>query len=164
MGQGTESCGGYEIDDDPYEDGLGMGDWLQKSGATINVSDMTLSHIRNTRERCKALAHTASFSNETDKWNAWIDIFDNELDRRKSSAVAGYKPKTEFVSQAKTPARGQKLSLNCHCGKPYTARVADLKRGWGMSCSRRCASIRREYGRPEPTVAGKPWRQHLKVT
>lgn len=32
----------------------------------------------------------------------------------------------------------------CHCGKSFTARVADVKRGWAKSCSKRCAAIARE--------------------
>lgn len=40
-----------------------------------------------------------------------------------------------------------KAEMKCHCGCVYKARVADLKRGWGTSCSKRCAAIRRDYGK-----------------
>lgn len=33
----------------------------------------------------------------------------------------------------------------CQCGRKYTARKADLKRGWGLSCSKTCAAIRRTH-------------------
>jgi hypothetical protein len=41
-----------------------------------------------------------------------------------------------------------KVELVCHCGQHYFAREADIKRGWGLSCSKSCAAIRRDYGRP----------------
>ena len=37
----------------------------------------------------------------------------------------------------------------CHCGKEYDAREADLKRGWGYSCSKSCAAKRRDFGYPK---------------
>lgn len=37
----------------------------------------------------------------------------------------------------------------CHCGKEYNAREADLKRGWGYSCSKTCAANRRDFGAPK---------------
>lgn len=38
-------------------------------------------------------------------------------------------------------------TMQCHCGLIYQARSADLKRGWGLSCSKSCAAIRRDFGR-----------------
>ena len=32
----------------------------------------------------------------------------------------------------------------CWCGTNYQARQADIKRGWGGSCSKSCAAIERE--------------------
>lgn len=37
-----------------------------------------------------------------------------------------------------------KIQMTCVCGKEYQAREADLKRGWGKSCSKSCASKKRE--------------------
>lgn len=37
--------------------------------------------------------------------------------------------------------------MECHCGDIYIARQGDLDRGWGLSCSKRCAAIRRDFGR-----------------
>lgn len=53
---------------------------------------------------------------------------------------------------------GKTVELICHCGCKYTARVADINRGWGMSCSKSCAAVKREFGRPNPRYAesGKP--------
>lgn len=41
-----------------------------------------------------------------------------------------------------------KREMICHCGEHYMAREADLKRGWAKSCSKSCAAIRRDFGRP----------------
>ena len=43
-----------------------------------------------------------------------------------------------------------KVELICHCGERYFAREADLKRGWGKSCSKSCAATKRDFGRPNP--------------
>jgi hypothetical protein len=32
----------------------------------------------------------------------------------------------------------------CACGAKYTARLADIKRGWAKSCSKSCAATKRE--------------------
>lgn len=34
--------------------------------------------------------------------------------------------------------------MTCKCGTVYKAREADIKRGWGKSCSKRCAAKKRE--------------------
>ncbi len=41
------------------------------------------------------------------------------------------------------------VQMICHCGAEYSAREADLKRGWGYSCGKSCAAIRRDFGRPK---------------
>ena len=33
--------------------------------------------------------------------------------------------------------------MTCHCGKKYTARKSDVLRGWGKSCSKHCAAVKR---------------------
>jgi hypothetical protein len=42
-----------------------------------------------------------------------------------------------------------KVQMICHCGNEYTAKEADLRRGWGYSCGKSCAAIRRDFGRPK---------------
>lgn len=34
--------------------------------------------------------------------------------------------------------------LVCHCGKKFSARTADVARGWARCCSKACAAIARE--------------------
>lgn len=47
--------------------------------------------------------------------------------------------------KAKTQSRGATKQVNCKCyGKPFTARVADLQRGWGKFCSKSCKAKKQE--------------------
>lgn len=41
------------------------------------------------------------------------------------------------------------VQMLCHCGTEYPAKEADLKRGWGYSCSKSCAAKRRDFGAPK---------------
>lgn len=52
------------------------------------------------------------------------------------------------------------VKLKCACGAIYTKRTADIERGWGKSCSKRCAAIKRTSPRPNATFldgAKVPW-------
>ena len=40
-----------------------------------------------------------------------------------------------------------KRKCNC-CGKEYEADTRNLKRGWGLCCSKRCAAKQRERNKP----------------
>lgn len=149
MGQGTESCGGYDLDFDEYDDDSLMdGMWTQKNGSRISVTKMTEGHLKSTIKMCERLARSATFTNERDKWNEWVDVLETELSRRVVTTPKPVKSKPAVIQ----PARGSKKWMVCHCGKHYQARVADLKRGWGLSCGKSCAAVRREFGRP----AAKP--------
>ncbi|MER2492347.1 hypothetical protein [Catenovulum sediminis] len=46
-----------------------------------------------------------------------------------------------------------KVELRCFCGQVYMAREADIKRGWGKTCSKSCAAIKRESKKPNATCA-----------
>ncbi len=41
------------------------------------------------------------------------------------------------------------VEMVCHCGELYDAREADLKRGWGYSCSKSCSAKRRDFSLPK---------------
>ncbi len=156
MGQGTESCGGYEHDYDPYEELIIKGEWTQKDGGGISVSVMEDSQIRNSIRLCLKNSANASFSCDSDKWDGWVELFENELERRRSnpSLSIARKPSPQKPRKKKKAPKGlvihnvTRQEMKCSCGTVYSAKTADLKRGWGLSCSKRCASIRREYGRP----------------
>lgn len=36
------------------------------------------------------------------------------------------------------------MKRGCKCGKSFYAKISDVKRGWGNSCSKSCAAQRRE--------------------
>ena len=148
MGQGTDSCGGYEHDYNPYEDGLILGDWTQRDGSKINVSKMSVRHLKNSKRIAEQAVYEACFECDKEMWQDWVDVFDKEIwDRGKIK-----KDKPKNTKSKPTTTRGSKVIMICHCGNEYEARTADINRGWGLSCSKRCASIRREFGRP----AAKP--------
>lgn len=179
MGQGTESCDGYYVEYDPYDyaESNGYEFWTERSGARIRVSEMSDRHIRNTIKMCKQLAATSSFSCDVDKWEEWVDVLEGELCDRarfgrvvrdaKRNVVKKPLPRAEkkdtwsgktqnlspYKTKIKNKARGAKVSLICWCGTEYQARYADLKRGWGLSCCKSCAAIKRDYGRPDPICA-----------
>lgn len=149
MGQGTESCGGYEEEYDPYEEGLAFGDWLTREGETVHISKMTTKHLHGARQVALRAQRTATFTSDIWTWEQWVELFDWEIARRADHvAVASAKPVAQAAPKAPAPVRGVKVWMVCHCGVEYQAREADLDRGWGLSCSKRCAAIRREFGRP----------------
>lgn len=155
MGQGTESCGGYEIHYDPLEEGLEQGLWEMADGSSIAVSDMTTKHLRNVIRHCTNKARTVSFSCDADTYNSWIEIFENELYNRTSihhPSLKNNESKVTKNSKTKIKINGiikpTQQKMKCFCGNEYVAKKADLKRGWAKSCSKSCAATRREFGRP----------------
>jgi len=56
--------------------------------------------------------------------------------------------------------RGATVVVQCgRCKEPFTARVADRKRGWGKFCSKRCKAIKQTYGRYAiPTKLGAEYK------
>lgn len=42
------------------------------------------------------------------------------------------------------------ITRTCHCGRQYKAKSADIARGWALSCSKRCAAVKRESTRHSP--------------
>lgn len=143
MGQGTDSCGGYEVDFDEYEDGLINGDWTQRDGSKINVKHMPTSQLNGCIVICNRMEITSNFECDKEKWSTWVDILNNELSSRSASISVKKEKKSQNV-------RGSKVLLRCHCGSEYRVRQADLNRGWGKSCSKSCAAIKRDFGRPDP--------------
>tara|TARA_Y100000310_G_C20704371_1_gene833796 strand:+ start:21991 stop:22518 length:528 start_codon:yes stop_codon:yes gene_type:complete len=167
MGQGTESCGGYELDYDEYDfdSSEGYNVWTSKDGSSHAVESMSNPHIENTIRHCEMLSRTSTFSCDSDKWDDWINVFESVLeDRRRKGIFISRKDAGETVETYKRKKRKasastkkylrelsegcKRVEMKCHCGSKYEAKVADLKRGWAQSCSKRCASIKREYGRP----------------
>ena len=146
MGQGTESCGGYDVDYDEYDEGLLTGMWTQRNGSQIHISKMTISHMQGARRVAQAAAMRASFTGDQEKFEAWVDAFGEEIARRGGEIE---RPPAVYVDgSVKKEVRGAKAKMQCHCGGFYLAREADLARGWAKSCSKRCAAIRRDFKKP----------------
>jgi hypothetical protein len=74
--------------------------------------------------------------------------FDEEDFRSEMRRHATLKKSPTTYGTKGTVQRGQMVAMKCHCGGLYQARAADLERGWGYSCSKSCAAIRRDFGRP----------------
>ncbi|CAL9966456.1 hypothetical protein VPHD148_0106 [Vibrio phage D148] len=146
MGQGAESAGGYEQEYNPWEEGLATGDWTQKNLTNIHVSDMSYGHLKNTIRLCENNHLAANFECDKDLWSGWIGVLTDELSARERTRL-----RTTAQEKTLTKQRGLTRQMKCHCGKEYSARIADLNRGWARSCSKRCAAIRREFGRPAGT-------------
>jgi len=150
MGQGTDSCGGWESDYDAYEENLATGKWITRDGEEIELSKMTIKHLYGARQVARRAAHCANFTCDQEKWDSWVELFNEEIVRREgSSGAAAYAPAPKAARKGQSPVRGVKVCMVCHCGVEYMAREADLSRGWGYSCSKSFAAKRREFGRPK---------------
>lgn len=159
MGQGSDSCG-TDVEYDAYDEGLERGVWIQRNGVSIHVSAMSVKHLYGAKQLAVKAARRATFTDESDKWEAWVEVFDAELARRERPVLSTRQelktaqPGTYSVtgeaakSIVESVIRGLTVTMICHCNQEYQAREADIKRGWGLSCSKRCAAIRREFGRP----------------
>lgn len=145
MGQGAESCGGYDIEYDEYDDAdlVSGGIWTQRDGSQIRVSDMTDTHLKNTMRLCAKLSQEATFECDQEKWQAWVDIIGDELSGRAKRDDNKRQEKILVTRKGGNNPRGRKVKMTCHCGKHYEARESDLKRGWGLSCSKSCAAYRK---------------------
>ncbi len=155
MGYGMDESIDFD-EPDHYEEGLAMGEWMQRNGGVKNVTDMTTSHIRNARRYAVAAMETARDTHTESVFSDWVDTFDEALAERSRKRIGAIPARLAPVKR-KHEIRGARVRVRCHCGSEYSAREADIKRGWGLSCSKRCAAIRREFGRPaaKPVSAGK---------
>ena len=151
MGQGTESCGGYEIHHAPVADGLAGGLWQTRNGGEIPVGQMSQRHLTNAIRHASNRSSSASFSCDSETWDEWIELLENELVVR-SRQPKPLKNKVPVIRALKQATRGSKQQMKCHCGEVYEARQADLNRGWALSCNKACAGIRRELGKPAATL------------
>lgn len=149
MGQGSDSCGGYEVDYDPYDEGMEAGVWTTKDNAEIHITKMSLQHLHGARRVAYRAQMEANFTDTADKWEQWVDMFDEEISRRSTTASKAVSATVLTPVKAPTKQRGKMVQMVCHCGQEYDAREAELKRGNGYSCGKRCAAIRRDYGRPK---------------
>lgn len=137
MGQGAEDAGGYEITYDPAYEGLNHGVPLWKDA--IPVTRMSRRYVVNALNVARNARYSATFECDAEKWSELVGILEKRLSEMP-------KPEAKYTSNIKK--RGKTKRMRCHCGSEYDAREVDLKRGYAKSCSKRCAAIRREFGRP----------------
>lgn len=138
MGQGTESAGGYEITYDPAYEGLTRS--IPQWNDSIPVTQMSFRHLKNALRFARNMAVDSDFDDYDNQWVSWVHILESEISRRPEPEPAKY---TSNIKK-----RGKTKRMRCHCGNEYDAREVDLKRGYAKSCSKRCAAIRREFGKP----------------
>ena len=50
-----------------------------------------------------------------------------------------------------------RIEVRCRCGTKFLAKMSDIKRGWGKSCSKSCAAKRsnKETGKYQKYLAAK---------
>ena len=137
MGQGSDSCGGHEVEYDEYEGLLGDGVWSGKDGQTYRITKMENSHLKSCIRVCKNLSRAASFSCDSEKWDDWVRIFEDELERRPSPQHNQTKIGSARVAD---DPRGKTVERTCRCKSKFMARQADINRGWAKSCSKSCAA------------------------
>lgn len=70
---------GEDYEYDPYEEGLASGTWTQRDGTPIKVERMSDTHIRNAINVCERGALRCNVYTVL----AWIDLFQEELERRQ---------------------------------------------------------------------------------
>lgn len=136
---------------DSIGENLCKGMWESQDYTQYKISEMTTSHLRNTIRHLQRKSSSMSFSCDSELFDDVIDVMQDELISRNGKLVVK-KPKAANHKQ-KQATRGSKVKLKCHCGDVYEARSADIKRGWAKSCSKRCAAIKRDFGRPNPVLA-----------
>lgn len=141
--------GFFEVHDSVYV-------WRMKDRSTKHLKNMTESHIKNTIDYLnrKYLGFELDYEEGNNQkfylYQRTIEILNYELLRRKeendlSAEIkhAQKKEKKETKKQVFIQELPQDLPSNvlmlCGCGEEYTARKSDLKRGWGRSCSKKCA-------------------------
>jgi hypothetical protein len=139
MGQGSDSCGAWEVEYDPYDEGIADGLWTCRDGSQIHISKMTMRHLQGALRVARSAQERANFTDSAEMWEEWVELFEQEIYRRDPTELMPVR----VPSQPPKPVRGEKQWMKCHCGKIYAARTADIKRGYGFSCSKSCAAYRR---------------------
>lgn len=129
--------------------------WTMKNGQTKQLKNMTNSHIQNTINLLKDKMGKNQYISDRIRTLDSIDILSNELERRISendnSADQRYQAERtkknskkqikiqDYKEYIESLNLGSNVQMICGCGMEYTARKADLTRGWGRSCSKKCA-------------------------
>lgn len=169
MGDGTLGMADpYGWDDDSDDNSnMQQGDfstWFDIYERPHSVSEMSDNHIKACIRYCKMRHDAASMDDYRELWKEWVKEFEFELMFRpekvygKPTGNRGKncegKKKTKAIKEAikKGLITSGSVQMKCHCGAIYKAKASDLKRGWALSCSKRCAAVRRDLRKPEAVV------------
>ena len=120
--------------------------WTHKDGTASSVTDMSTSQLRKAIKVCTTAHIDAMFSCNEDKWCDWITLLEKEIASRPLIQTTKQR-KGVFVKNPATKTQRMK----CFCGAIYSARVVDLTKGRDETCSKRCAGVRRLYGKAKAT-------------
>lgn len=96
---------------------------------------------------------------EAGYWDVETDDYEEGIFRKRIPPKfnRSNRPKPKYVAKPIVTSTNNfvvpdnKQLMQCHCGNKYLAKKADLKRGWGLSCSKQCAARRREFNKPAAT-------------
>ncbi|UNM95915.1 hypothetical protein MMG00_12040 [Ignatzschineria rhizosphaerae] len=83
-----------------------------------------------------------------------IAYLEGDRKHHSTSQSKSSRARKKAVPKNKKGLTGRFL-MKCHCGTEYTAKGADLGRGWGFSCSKSCSAIRREFGKQKAEILGQ---------
>lgn len=147
-----------------FEESNGFEVWTG-SDKEYRVSEMADAHIRNAIKYCKRLIDSSNYESEEELWRDWIKVFETELVHRNRTdkniqrntnnskiPTASKKPRKmpnvkQFIQKEleKYPEK-KSHEMYCEvCNERYTARTADLKRGWGINHTKSCTAYRKMW-------------------
>ena len=126
--------------------------WVDKTKTKHKIKNMSNKHIQN----CIKFLEKSNFNEEIIQ--GYLESFEKELKHRKENNIniikrngsllsdkAGRKLTKAFkkLSEEDWDNLPSKVNMKCACGNEYQTRKADLKRGWGLSCSKSCSAKRK---------------------
>lgn len=129
--------------------------WVDKNNQEHKIKNMSNKHIQN----CINLIEKSKENSEA--FEEYLEIFKKELQYRNENNIHIEKRNNSLIFKDNKHV-GRKLTkafknlkeedwdlmpssvkMLCACDKEYQARKADLKRGWGLSCSKSCSAKRK---------------------
>ena len=105
---------------------------------------------KDIREMTSVIAGSSLIELERMKANiqAVLQLLSNEVQSRGVPVVKAAPVEVRVVQSAGRRGKVKRVCDNKGCGVVYEARQADLKRGWGMCCSKSCAASHKLRGNP----------------
>lgn len=151
MGQGTwgmaDDGGPVYSEADSRLDDLESGVWSGRD-RIYRIEDMSASHLDRVANLCYRMSLCASCTSIASTWRYLSRTFRAESAEkcRKVAIVSRGAALKVKLPQTPTVPRGARMERVCTCGNKFTARVADVKRGWGKYCGKSCAAKNNKAG------------------